>query len=212
MTTLASTTEAAADETADRLDLWLVVPVKSFDAGKSRLAGVLTPEVRAAHSRRWLTHVLTTARTWGRFTAILVVSRDPAVLALAAELGARPLVERGDSLNAALAQAQQVAAQAGAGAVLALPADLPLLSEEDLTELYDLALEGQGVVIAPAHDGGTNALLLRPPAAIPYAFGEHSFAAHRALAAAAHLPCSVYHSETLALDIDYPEDLLVLEG
>jgi 2-phospho-L-lactate guanylyltransferase len=196
---------------AHALDLWLVVPVKPFGEGKGRLSGVLTPEMRADHSRRWLIHVLTTARTWGRFTALLVISRDPAVLTLAAELGAQPLVEEGDGLNAALAQAQAYAVHAGADAVLALPSDLPLLSGEDLAELYDLALEGPGVVIAPAHDGGTNALLLRPPGSIPYAFGENSFAGHCALAAANHLPCRAYHSETLALDIDYPEDLLVLE-
>ena len=193
------------------LDLWLVVPVKPFDEGKSRLADALPGDVRAAHSRRWLTHVLTTARLWGRFTAILVVSRDPAVRTLAAELGALPVVEVGEGLNPALHQAQSRAAAAGAGAVLALPSDLPLLSEEDLAELYDLALEGPGVVVAPAHDAGTNALLLRPPGAIPYAFGENSFAAHVRLAAAAGLPCRIYHSATLALDIDRPEDLLVLE-
>ena len=92
-----------------------------------------------------------------------------------------------------------------------LPSDLPLLTLEDLDQLYDLALAGEGVTLAPSHDGGTNALLLRPPQAIAYSFGDGSFAQYIALAAAAGLPCHVYNSSTLALDIDHPEDLILLD-
>ena len=191
--------------------LWLIVPVKPFGEGKSRLAAVLSSAERAEFSRRWLTHVLATARNWARLAGMVVISRDPAVLALASAWGALPLVEEHEDLNSALAQARQVALEAGAEGVLVLPSDLPLLTRQDLVELHDLALEGNGVIIAPSHDGGTNALLLRPPHAIPYAFGEKSFARHLALAADVGLPSRIYNSSTLALDIDYPEDLLVLD-
>jgi 2-phospho-L-lactate guanylyltransferase len=140
---------------------------------------------------------------------VAVISRDPAVRALAAAQGAQPLVERGYDLNAALEQARAAVVAAGAAAVLVLPADLPLLTAEDLAGLCAQAQLGDGVVIAPSHDGGTNALLLRPPLALPYAFGVDSFARHCALAAAAGLPCRVYRSPTLAWDVDTPEDLLV---
>ncbi len=166
------------------------MPVRPFGEGKSRLAGVLPPQARADLSHRWLAHVLATARQWGEFAGIAVISRDPAVWALAQTFGAQPVMETGADLNSALRQAQAVTVGAGADAVLVLPADLPLLTAQDLTELYDLALAGPGVVIAPAHDAGTNALLLRPPQAIPYLFGEKSFDAHVAHATAAHLPCS----------------------
>jgi 2-phospho-L-lactate guanylyltransferase len=191
--------------------LWLIVPVKPFGEGKSRLAAALPPTLRAELSRRWLTHVLTTATAWGRLAGAAVISRDPEVLTLAAELGARPIVEAGDDLNTALTQASQVVLDAGAEGVLALPSDLPLLTAAHLDELYALALEGNGVIIAPSHDRGTNALLLRPPQTIAYAFGEESFARHAALAAAAGLPFRVYHSSTLALDVDRPEDLVLAE-
>ena len=190
--------------------LWLIVPVKPFGEGKSRLALAASTELRAELSQRWLIHVLTTAQAWGRFAGIAVVSRDPAVLALADTLGTLAVAESGDDLNAALRQAGDVVVAIGAEAVLMLPSDLPLLSAEDLQELYELAEEGESVSIAPSYDGGTNALLLRPPDAIPCAFGEKSCARHLALAAAAGLPCHVYHSSTLALDIDRPEDLLLV--
>jgi 2-phospho-L-lactate guanylyltransferase len=193
------------------LRTWLVVPVKPLEEGKSRLAPALDVVARAALSRRWLDGLLATARANTRLAEVVVISRDPAVLALAAAAGATPLVEYGQELNHALEEARRYALAAGAQALLVLPSDLPLLTAGDLDGLLDLAQMGDGVVIAPSHDGGTNALLLRPPAAIPYTFGEESFARHCALAAAAQLDCRVYRSETLAWDVDTPEDLWKVE-
>ena len=189
--------------------LWLIVPVKPFGEGKSRLASIVSPGLRAELSQSWMTHVLTIAKAWGRFAGIAVISRDATVLALANALGALPIVENGDDLNAALTQANATVLAAGAEAVLALPSDLPLLSATDLEGLYALAQAEAGVVIAPSHDGGTNALLLRPPQAITYAFGEDSFARHLALADGIGLSRHIYRSATLALDVDNPEDLLL---
>jgi 2-phospho-L-lactate guanylyltransferase len=187
----------------------LIVPVKPLDEGKSRLASALDAETRAALSRRWLSTLLSTAQASRCFTQIGVISRDPAVLALAAAQGATPIQETDQDLNRALEQARRYTVEAGAEALLVLPSDLPLVTTRDLATLVALAATGEGVVISPSHDGGTNALLLRPPTAIPYAFGEGSFDRHCALAAAAGLPCRVVHSATLAWDIDSPEDLLV---
>lgn len=192
--------------------LWLIIPVKPFGEGKSRLASMLSTDLRAEFSRRWLTHVLEIATTWGQFAGMAVVSRDAAVLEVGRAYGALPVVEVGDDLNAALRQAGASVAAAGAQGVLVLPSDLPLLTLDDLDALQELAAQGNGVIIAPSHDEGTNALLLRPPDAIPYAFGVGSFARHLALANAAKLPSHVYRSPTLALDIDRPEDLLLANG
>ncbi len=191
-------------------NLWLVVPVKPFGEGKSRLARTLDRAQRDAYSRRWLARVLTTAKQWGGFAGMAVISHDPAVWALTQRLGAQPVEETGEGLNPALEQARAAVMAAGAEAVLVLPSDLPLLTVDDLAQLADLPQAGRGMVIAPSHDGGTNALLLRPPDAIPYSFGAASFARHLAFAQAAGLPYRVYHSSTLALDVDYPEDLAAL--
>ncbi|RIK50826.1 MAG: 2-phospho-L-lactate guanylyltransferase [Chloroflexi bacterium] len=195
--------------TSAALAIWLVVPVKPLDEGKSRLAAALSLEERAALSRRWLLGELRTAQASSCFAGLAVISRDETVLALAAAQGAVPIRETGEMLNAALEQARHEECVAGADALLVLPSDLPLLTVGDLHALVELGAAGAGVVIAPSHDGGTNALLLRPPHAIPYAFGEGSYARHVALAAAAGLPCHTYRSDTLAWDVDYPEDLRV---
>lgn len=194
-----------------QLSLWLIIPIKPLGEGKSRLATTLTPALRAELSQRWLGHVLQVATQWGHFAGIAVISRDSTLLAWVSTLGIHPVEERGDDLNMAVDQARAEAIRAGANAVLMLPSDLPLLTNADLDTLYQLALRGDGVILAPSQDGGTNALLLRPPHAIPYAFGKGSFARHIELAKEVGISHTVYHSQTLALDIDSPEDLLQVQ-
>lgn len=192
------------------MKLWLIVPVKPFGVGKSRLAGVLSAAARARLSRRMLHHVLTQAAQANVLTGTLVVSRDATVLDGLPETEAILVQERGDDLNRALEQGRQQAVAWGADAILVIPADLPLLTAEDIRRLYLAATSGAGVVIAPSTDGGTNALLLRPATAIRFAFGPRSFAAHQALAHQAGLPCHRFQSPTLSFDVDWPTDLVTL--
>jgi 2-phospho-L-lactate guanylyltransferase (CobY/MobA/RfbA family) len=55
--------------------------------------------------------------------------------------------------------------------------------------------------------GGTNALYLRPPAAIGLHFGEDSLAKFRDDADARGVEFVIHHSDALALDLDEPSDL-----
>ena len=95
----------------------------------------------------------------------------------------------------------------GARAVLVLPADLPLLTSGDIMAMLDLAHEPRCVVIAPdARGEGTNALMLRPPDALNFAFGPQSFYEHCAQAETSQLALHIYRSPTVALDLDTPAD------
>jgi 2-phospho-L-lactate guanylyltransferase len=189
------------------MNLWSIVPVKPSDEAKSRLASVLDPEERAALSRQMLNSVLRVAQKTGLFTGIVVISRDRDLLETLAGTGVVPQLEAGVGLNRALQQAASHAQEEGAEAVLVLPSDLPLLAEEDIDRLHGLALADPCVVIAPSHDGGSNALLLRPPDAIAFSFGPNSFHRHCQLAVRRGLPLHVVRSSTLALDVDRPADL-----
>jgi 2-phospho-L-lactate/phosphoenolpyruvate guanylyltransferase len=188
------------------MKLWLIVPVKPLQEGKSRLASVLTPVERATLMSRLLQQLLLRAQSAAMFDEILVVSRDPEVWALAHLTGAGALREEGRELNLALEQARRWALDQGAEAILVLPADLPLVTVTDLRQLVQLVYERPGVVLAPSRGGGTSALLLRPPNAIPFSFGLDSFRQHRHLAHAAGHALQIYQSETLAFDVDLPED------
>lgn len=193
------------------MKLWLVVPVKPLDEGKSRLTTVLATGERAGLMRHLLQHVLANAVATNRFTDILVISRDPQVWALAHLAGAGVIHEQGFDLNQALDQARRYVLQQDADALLVLPADLPLITAADIHELHRLGEMQSGVVIAPSRDGGTSALLLRPPHAIPFAFGPDSFRRHCTLAAEHGQPCQVYQSPTLAFDVDLPDDWAALQ-
>jgi 2-phospho-L-lactate guanylyltransferase len=191
--------------------IWAAVPVKPLAGAKSRLAPVASPDERRALTLAWLRHVLAVLRDTPQVVRVLVVSADPEVLATATACGATPLPELAEAgLNAAITHAATVAERAGASGLLVLPADLPNLSNPDITALFVAAegLPGPGIVLAPDHrERGTNALLLSPPTAIPPAFGPDSFAHHRAAAKAAGLSVAVVHRPGLAGDIDTPEDL-----
>lgn len=190
--------------------LWLVVPVKPFGEGKSRLASQLSPTERAGVSRQMLVHLMEVAAASRVLAGVIVVSRDPAVLALAAEAGALPVAETGEGINPALDQATAAAMQRGAQAVLVLPGDLPLITKEDIAQLDRCLPNPTGICLAESKDGGTNALAMRPLKAIPYAFGAKSFHRHRSLAEAAGLPIHLITSPTLAVDLDSPADLWVI--
>lgn len=69
--------------------------------------------------------------------------------------------------------------------------------------------EQSGVRLVPSPDGGTNALVLIPPGAIPFRFGPNSAARHRAAATAAGVRVESIPLPSLAADIDQPRDLLI---
>lgn len=190
-----------------------IVPVKPLAEGKSRLAGVLDDEERVALSRRLLERALLKLTRARGIASIVVVSRDEPVLKIARKYGAFGILETMPNdipagLNEALEQARRVCLANGARAVLVMPADLPRLRVRDVENLIALGEPAPRVVIAPAaRDGGTNALLLNPANAIPFHFGENSFAGHRAAAATNNIPIQLYTSDTVAFDLDVPEDL-----
>ncbi|MGH2387024.1 MAG: hypothetical protein ACRDIE_02380, partial [Chloroflexota bacterium] len=114
-------------------------------------------------------------------------------------------------LNAALRQAAEIAVRGGARALLVLHADLVGISAAAIDEMVRAMPEGPGVVLAPDRRRvGTNALLTRPPLAIPFLFGPGSFEAHRRLAEALDVPLVVHDSPALADDLDTPDDLALL--
>lgn len=185
--------------------VWAVVPLKGLREGKSRLAPLLSAEERARLMARMLTRVVAAASRAG-LAGALVVTREAEAARLADELGARVLGEEGEGLNAALRPALRWVA-ARAPAALILPADLPLVTPEELAELLSSAPPPPCAVIAPSPDGGTNALLLAPPMCLEPAFGRRSAARHQRLARQAGLRVGRFRAPGLALDIDGPQEL-----
>ena len=191
------------------MTLWAIVPVKPLRRGKSRLAGTLSDEERAELNRLLLERTLKTLVDLKEVSEVLVVSRDSSALALARDLGARTVQEDGaPALNTALKRATVVAQVYASHGVLVIPADLPLLSREDVLALIARATNPPVVVIAPdRRQKGTNALLLSPANLIEYDFGGDSFKRHCERARKAGARLEIVDLPSLGLDLDLPEDL-----
>ena len=207
---------------------WIVVPVRSLTDGKRRLASALGARDRAALVRRMFVHTLETAAAAG--PPVLVVSPDPQALALAGDYGAAGLEEPGPiGLNHALALAGREVRERGGNAVLVVSADLPDLEASDLRAMLappaaagrgpplnaPRAVEGRkappsdaSVRIAPDGAGtGTNALYVRPPGLLAFAYGERSYRRHLEQARAHGAAVRRVERPGLSFDLDTPDDL-----
>lgn len=197
-----------------------VVPVRALEGAKSRLGAVLDAEERRDLVIRLLDRTVRALTATPGVDHTIVVSPDPEVLAIAETAGARPFRQATEGLNAALHEAHGEANRLGAAALLVLPVDLPLADAGAIADLVSSAeteaahepVDGRPLVllVPDRHGRGTNALLLVPPDAIPFAFGGDSRAAHAALArdaGARYLEAG----GPLTLDLDTPDDLLLVE-
>ena len=191
------------------MTLWAIVPVKPLRRGKSRLSGTLTEDERTALNQELLEHTLKVLSNLKELAQVLVVSRDPQALIIARNHGAKTVQEDGQPhLNTALARATVMAQVHSIRGILVLPADLPLLTPDDVRVLIDRAVKPPVVVIAPdRHGKGTNALLMVPAGQIEYDFGEGSFHRHCARAKKSGARLEIVELPSLGLDLDLPEDL-----
>jgi 2-phospho-L-lactate guanylyltransferase len=193
------------------LGVFAVVPVKDLAGTKSRLKPILHPGARAGLTLYMMGRVVSALQGAG-VEDVGVVSPDIIVLGEADNRGAVPLRQESRGLNPALEEGRRWAMERGATALLVLPADLPLLDPEDVREVLGEMGGGTSVVISPDRArAGTNALLLRPPDAMPFAFGVGSYAAHLRAVRERALGVRVCERPHLAFDLDTAGDLARLE-
>ncbi len=134
---------------------------------------------------------------------------DPAAGRVARHYGAR-LIEDGarDGHTGAVAAAARLLRAERRGGMLTLPGDIPLVTADEIGQLVAAHRPAPSFTIVPSHDeGGSNAVLLSPPDAVPLRFGVDSFFPHLRAAEALGIRPTVLRLPGIALDIDNPEDL-----
>jgi 2-phospho-L-lactate guanylyltransferase len=190
------------------VSIWVVVLIKDFDSAKQRLSPAMGARSRRALSRRNAKLAVEAAHAGDR---VLVVAGGEEVAELAAAWGAEVLLEpREEGQNIAARRGINRALERGAGAVMLLSSDLPMVTPDAVKAFLDAAARVKGplVVAAPAIGrGGTNALYLRPPDVVGLHFGDDSFAKFREDAEARGVKFVVHESDAMALDLDEPSDL-----
>ena len=190
--------------------MWAIVPIKSFDTAKQRLANVLSPDERRSLMMAMARDVLTALSRSQRLTGVVIVSRAPEADALAQSFGTERFAESPDAdLPAALTQAIEYSKeQLHATGVFIVPADVPLIQADEVDELLD---EHTGVTLLPDTEKiGTNGLMCSPPDAIQMVFDGKSFKPHADHAFEAGLTPKIVPSSGFSLDIDTPSDLAEL--
>ncbi len=189
--------------------VWAVVPVKERDRAKERLAPLLAPEMRQALALAMLEDVLAALAGAVGLAGRIVVTVDPVARRLASDYGAR-IVEDGardGHTGAVTAGARLLAAEHCTG-MLTLPGDIPLVTAEEIGQIIEAHAPAPSFTIVPSHDeGGSNAILLSPPDAVPLRFGADSFFPHLRAAQAVGITPTILRLPGIALDIDNPEDL-----
>jgi 2-phospho-L-lactate guanylyltransferase len=196
----------------------VVIPVRSFEGGKSRLARLLSPEARSTLIANMLERVLTAVRESGVAAHTLVVSPDPAVRSFAQRIDrhvtaiAQPADAEG--LNVAASLGKQTAIEQGCSRLLILFGDLPLLRPEDLTEFVTQSAD---LVVGTDWTGtGSNGLLmnLEHPAArvFSFAYGIESCHRHLAEAERLHMSGSTVKIDGIAYDLDTEDDFAAMRA
>jgi 2-phospho-L-lactate/phosphoenolpyruvate guanylyltransferase len=194
--------------------VWAVIPVKPLRGALRRLTSALEAPVRRQLQVAMLTDVLGACAGVRELAGVMVVTSDPDAAAMARAIaGARvvPDHEPPRGMNAAVARGLVGVAAEGADAALVLTADLPLALPDDLAAIVAAGPPGPSALLVPSADGtGTNAMLLRPPAALAPRLGPDSYARHEAQARRRGLVTARLELPRLALDIDTPADLTAL--
>lgn len=185
----------------------VIVPFKARDP-KSRLSRAIGRRERGDVAMALLVDLL---RTLSRIrkVSIFVVTSDRRAMEVSAKWGASVIVEEADGgVNAAFEAGLR---RADGSDVIYLPADLPSLTQSDVSEILRLRSLGFDVVIVPStHFDGTNVLSFSTKNPIALSFDDDSFWNHLRSAARKSLSVAVYSGRRARFDVDSPEDLRAL--
>ncbi len=182
-----------------------VVPMKPLGESKTRLRPHLNSSERWELSTSMLCWVLNALRD-STIPRTVVIGGDDRVATLTRTVGADWMMDRHGDLNLVVADALTALRRAGSSAMY-VPADLPFLTPEDIDRAVEESSEGAFLTICPAHDGGTNGLIVPATVSFEPRLGPNSFRKHMDLAMSLGVEMRVVRSPGFDRDLDTIEDL-----
>jgi 2-phospho-L-lactate guanylyltransferase len=186
--------------------LYIVIPCKKFDAGKSRLSTCLSAQARRSLCEEFFCKTVELASLIVPPSHILVTTTDPDAARIAKIRGVRLAPDHGSGLNDSLNKARKVLLASGddIDSLTILPIDLPFLCRDVVERACNLPAE---VTVAPDQSGtGTNLLILKGTAIqkMTFSFENDSCAAHLSCARRLGFSTCTFDDWRTALDIDGP--------
>lgn len=185
----------------------IVIPMKAPNYSKTRLRHCFSRAQREKLALRMFESTLIFFKENFPEYHVLVVTNSALILLVAESHGATVLVERLPGLNQAATSASVWSINHGFSSQLLIPADIAQLDVEEINSLLIAKRAHPSVLLVPAEDRGTNALLTTPPDAITFSYGIDSSEAHEAKAAESLISFQSFLLPYLALDVDTPSDV-----
>lgn len=186
-----------------------LVPVKDLSKAKERLSSILSQHERSAIAHVMLEDVLRALKGSRLLDRLFVVTSDENAIEIATRLGAEIIKEKSqEGESKSVDYASVICRNMGAESVLVIPGDAPLVTSQDVDFILEKEKTYSSVILVPSRDEmGTNAILRKPPDAIPSRFGYDSFRKHIREAEQRNITYEIHKLPRIALDIDEPEDL-----
>jgi 2-phospho-L-lactate/phosphoenolpyruvate guanylyltransferase len=200
----------ALASTSDNLHTTAIVPVKGLSDANERLNGTLSAAERHRLAEALFLDLIVKLPRSRCVDDIMVVTADPSVARQTRWLGHKVLEQEADlgHTEAAIAGAR-AATEEGAARVAMLPVDCPLLEIDEFDARVGRSPR-TALVVPDRHGTGTNALVLTPPEIFTPVFGPDSCARHVGRARATGISFALEEIESLAFDLDTPEDMALL--
>ena len=192
--------------------MWAVIPVKQISQAKQRLSPLLSTEERRDFFSAMLEDVLSMMVKIDFFEKIILATNCPHAISIAGRHGITHF-ETGpdDGLNLAAGETVNHLLENGIRDMFLIPADIPLITEEEINSVLKAHPSAPSLTIIPSRDKlGSNCILLSPPSRMPLKFGPDSYFRHLEIAQTNGLKVNPMEFPGFGLDIDEPKDLFEL--
>ena len=192
--------------------MWAVIPVKQISQAKQRLSPFLSTEERKDFFSAMLEDVLSMMVKIDFFKKIILATNCPHAISIAGRHGITHFETGPDNgLNQAAGETVNHLLENGISDMFLIPADIPLITEEEINSAIKAHPSAPSLTIIPSRDKlGSNCLLLSPPSRMPLKFGPDSYFRHLEIAKSNGLKINPMELPGFGLDIDEPKDLFEL--
>jgi 2-phospho-L-lactate guanylyltransferase len=190
---------------------WALVPLKNLDQAKQRLEPALSEDQRRNLVLAMARDVLTALENSASITKTLLVSSEPEAGRLLRDRNVDVFYShRDEGINRELELAAAYAHSRGADRALIVHGDLPFLNTATIDRFIEHAPPGTVRAARCKTGKGTNLLLAPLPLQIKLKFGRNSFQQFVKEAGDHKLKLETVIDERLGMDIDSPEDFVML--
>ncbi|MEO5974405.1 MAG: 2-phospho-L-lactate guanylyltransferase [Ilumatobacteraceae bacterium] len=183
----------------------VIIPIKSFDDAKERLASVLDAAERHKLAMYTASRVIAAASPF----AVFIVCDDDEVMQFARQHGAVAILQQSSGLNNAAQEGLNAARDDGFSWAIIAHSDLPLAT--DFQHLLEDSMSKTSLgLVADQTSDGTNVLVIATDCEFEFHYGPGSFQAHCDEATRRGYVLRLIDDPALAVDIDTPKDLVHL--